>query len=141
MGVFTALLSERVTERAGRWLPLLLLAGLGSVEYWRRSGDLRPYLCVQYFPLAALPCLLVWRPARYPANAGWWWLLGLYAAAKGFEMLDGAVFERSGGLISGHPLKHVAASLALVAAFRMIARRGTFPAAAESRITEDRSRR
>lgn len=139
MGVFTAMLSERLSARAGRWLPWLLLAGIASVEYWRLTDDLRPYLYVQFFPMAALPCLLLFRPARYAVNSGWWELLGLYALAKAFELLDAALFGWTGGMASGHPLKHVAAGLALAAAFRMIERRGKGAAPAPTSSTAGRA--
>jgi hypothetical protein len=44
--------------------------GLGSVLYWHRTeqqghGDLRPYLLVQFYPILAIPLLLLLFPPRY----------------------------------------------------------------------------
>ena len=39
-----------------------------------------------------------------------WWFLGWYLVAKIFELLDQQVFEWL-GLISGHSLKHLGASI------------------------------
>ena len=42
MAFFAALLAERVSERAGNWLLMpLLAAGIGSVVYWHYTDDLR----------------------------------------------------------------------------------------------------
>jgi hypothetical protein len=40
-----------------------------------------------------------------------WWVIGFYVAAKVFEQLDATLFS-VGHFLSGHSLKHLAASLA-----------------------------
>ena len=114
--VFMALLAitigERVSVRAGRWLlaPLLVL-GAASVLYWRWSDDLRPYAVVQFFPLMALPLMLLLFPPRYTHTDGIWAMIGLYGIAKLFELFD----HQIGAVIStgGHPWKHVAGGAAM----------------------------
>ena len=43
----------------------------------------------------------------------------LYAAARGFEMLDAPIFA-AGGIVSGHTLKHLAAAAAGSLILRML---------------------
>jgi predicted membrane channel-forming protein YqfA (hemolysin III family) len=114
-----AFLAERVN---GRWagLPVLLVAlviASVSVVFWwlgERSGtgDLRAYLFVQFLPMLVVPAALVLRlqvsPGATPASA-WWTVLALYAAAKGLELADRAVFDAI-GVVSGHTLKHLLAA-------------------------------
>ena len=131
--VFMALLSAAVAERihaesgALLLLPFLLL-GILSAEVWRRGeltgiGDLRFYLLVQFYPMLAIPLMMALFPARYTRTKDMGWLLVWYAAAKALEHWDGAVFRATGGSMSGHALKHVAAALAVAVLAAMVARR------------------
>jgi hypothetical protein len=116
MALFAALLGERLHRKAGLALFVpLALAGAGSVVYWHLSeiqgaGDLRPYLFVQLFPLAAVPLLLLLFPARYTRSADLFAGLLCYVLAKGLELLDAQIYGQ-GQLVSGHTLKHLAAGL------------------------------
>jgi hypothetical protein len=116
--VITALLAlvvgDRIDPRAGAWtaLPLALL-GTASVCWWQRTvragaPDVRLYAFVQYYSLAALPLVLVLRPAGAIRTRDLAWVLALYAAAKVCELLDRQVFALL-GVVSGHTLKHVLA--------------------------------
>jgi hypothetical protein len=129
MGLLAAVLNDRIGRRAGTiWLGPMLLFGIFSVAYWHftelnGSGDLRPYAIVQYCSLAALLLLVVLFPARYTHSG---WLLaggGAYVIAKGFEALDRPIFSFIG--ISGHTLKHLAASIAAFCIACMLRDRGT----------------
>jgi hypothetical protein len=115
MGLLTAVFAERVNRSVARalFVPLLVIGG-GSVAYWywselRGAGDLRPYLLVQFGSLAVVVVLLVLYAARY--RGGGYLIVGLlaYAAAKVFELADGAVFAL-GRIVSGHTLKHLVAA-------------------------------
>jgi hypothetical protein len=111
--VFTTLLAvviaDRLGARAGRvLLPPLLVAGVGSVVYWARVDDLRPYGLVQFFPMLAIPFLLLAFPSARGGDAALWWAGAAYAASKVTEHFDAAIFA-AGGLVSGHTLKHVLA--------------------------------
>lgn len=124
MGFFCAMIGERISREAARRLLWPLVAyGVASVGYWRwtelvGAGDLRPYALVQFFPLLAVPLMLVLFPARY-SGAGWLVAcLLLYALAKLLELADQPVFDRLG--VSGHTLKHLAAAAATWAVLRML---------------------
>jgi len=91
--VFMTLLTWIVMEgRARRWelavVVALVVAGIGSVLWWRVSGDLRPYALVQFGPaLVLLPTL-----RRSQASRWLWAILGCYALAKAAEMWDYQVY-------------------------------------------------
>lgn len=112
VSLVAATAGERLSRRAGRALfPLLLAAGVGSVVYWdwtegRGAGDLRPYILVQFYSVAALLLLAVAFRSSYTRGP---WLLavvGCYAGAKVLELLDAEVYA-AGAIASGHTLKHL----------------------------------
>lgn len=116
---FTAIIMERVSLKAGRFLlwPLLIL-GILTVLYWvwtenRGNGDLRPYAFIQYYPILAVPLLIALFPARYTGTPYLLAVVGLYGTAKIFELNDWAVFSAL-GWISGHTIKHYLAAAAIV---------------------------
>lgn len=120
MAWFAAIVSERVSPRAGlRVLPLLLAAGIGSAVYWGWSeaqgkGDLRPYLAMQLLPILLIPQLLAGWPPRYSNGRLILAVVGLYLLALVFELGDQWVFEVAGGFVSGHSIKHGVAALAVL---------------------------
>jgi hypothetical protein len=128
MGLLAALVTERVDPAWGRRLLWPLVGvGLASVLYWYVSerigvGDLRPYLLVQFYPLMALPLLLLLFPARYTGSSLYLAALGAYLLAKVAEVRDGA-FYALGGVVSGHTLKHLLAAAGIGAIAWMLHRR------------------
>lgn len=129
MGIFAAVINERVHRPAGVLLlaPFLVLGAL-SVEVWRRGeltgvGDLRFYALVQFYPILAIPVMLWLFPARYTHSNALWWLVFWYCVAKLLEEGDRAVLTLTGGFMSGHALKHVAAAYAVFTVCRMLAQR------------------
>jgi hypothetical protein len=129
MSLLAAMIAERIDVRAGlSLLGPLLLAGLGSVFYWhwtelRGAGDLRPYAAVQFFPLLAIPLVLLLFPPRYTGAGGLWMALAWYGLAKLFEDLDGQIWTLSAHTVSGHTLKHLAAAASPWVVLRMLRRR------------------
>ena len=130
--VFTSLLSvtiaERIDLRLGQMLfaPLLAL-GLASVVYWhltelRGSGDLRVYLDVQYFSVAAVPLLGLLFPSRYTHANEIHLVVAIYLLAKLFELADGPVYSL-GHVLSGHTVKHILAAWACSRILAMLRRR------------------
>ena len=125
MSLFAVIIAERISLTAGRrLLPILLLAGAGSVVYWlvgelSGAGDLRLYALVQFFPLVAIPLILLLFPPRYTRGADLIGALGWYGLAKLFEALDAQIFA-VGGVVSGHTLKHLASAMAMYWILRMV---------------------
>lgn len=127
MGIFSAVVADRIDRRAGLLLlPVLLIAGVGSVLYWHFTelaghGDLRPYGITQFFPMVVIPLIVyLFRPGRYTDGQSIAWIFGFYVLAKVFEVLDHQVFNVLGGLVSGHSLKHLAAAMASYVLLRMV---------------------
>jgi hypothetical protein len=113
-GVLGLAAAHRVSARAGQWLwPIALACGVLSVAWSRGTGSLTPYLVVQFGGIA-LVAGLAWLPA-HGRGPNWAAMIAAYALAKAFETADHQVFELTGGIVSGHTLKHVLASLAMLA--------------------------
>jgi hypothetical protein len=134
MAFFAIALAERVHRGAAvLFVPLVLLGG-ASVVYWHLSeahggGDLRVYLFVQFYPLLALPLILLLFPPRYTRGADLVAALLCYLLAKALELLDVEVYAR-GHLVSGHTLKHLVAGLSAWWLLDMVRRRRPVGAAA-----------
>ncbi len=121
MGLFIALLSEqfgRVFERYCLFPALIM--GVFSVAYWHYSGDLRPYLLVQFTPLLVIPFIVLLFPPRNSHRSYLLYALLFYLAAKLCEFFDGAIYQLSGHLFSGHTLKHLLAAGAVMMILRMV---------------------
>ncbi|MDR1702403.1 MAG: ceramidase [Sporomusaceae bacterium] len=113
--------AERLGAKFGRWLFLpLVVSGALSVCYWWVSekyglGDLRPYILVQYLPMALIPLLVLLFPQTARQNRQYWLLLVGYIAAKGFELNDELIFNLTNHTFSGHTLKHLVAAAGILA--------------------------
>lgn len=120
MGFFAACVGERIGLRAGRLLlwPLVFI-GLASVFYWQWTGDLRPYVLVQFYPLLAIPLAMALFKPRYTRGRDILIALALYLAAKFCESYDGAIYARL-SFVSGHTIKHLVAALASFILLRML---------------------
>jgi hypothetical protein len=126
---FTAIVATVLVERIGRsagltLLPLLLIAGIGSVLYWhstevRRVGDLRPYVMVQFFPVVIIPLIMLLFPPQYTRGGDLVGVAVLYGVAKALEMADAKVYA-VGHIVGGHALKHLAAAAAAALIIRML---------------------
>lgn len=135
MGLFSAMIAERVSRRAGMLLlgPLLAL-GVASVLVWyvgerAGAGDLRLYGLVQFYPILALVLMLVLFRPRY-THAGYLWLtIASYAAAKLAELLDRPIYAAT-RVASGHNIKHCLSALAVAWVAVMLHRRSPIPQAA-----------
>jgi hypothetical protein len=119
MGFLSAVIGECIDVKAGALLlfPLVIL-GIFSVLYWYYTelnghGDLRLYGFVQFYPMVAIPLVLVIFPS--PAKNSDWrflmWVVIWYVIAKVLERFDAAIYATT-GFISGHSLKHIAAAVA-----------------------------
>jgi len=115
---FMCLLCALITERSrvapgATLLVVLAILGAASVLYWRAFDDLRPYALVQFGSLAAILVICAWLPARF--SQGWmvFAVAGVYALAKWCELRDPAIYQATGGSLSGHTLKHLLSAAAI----------------------------
>jgi len=127
--VLALVLADRVDPAYARraLLPLTAVA-FASLLWWTASEaigreDVRLYFMIRVLLAVATLLLVVFRRGRY-SGSGW-----LYAALAGegamvaFERFDRPVYAATGGLASGHNLKHVVAGVALVCIFTWLCRR------------------
>jgi hypothetical protein len=123
-----AMITERVHIRTGLLLlPVLLIVGVASVLQWyaselRGAGDLRFYAAVQVCSTLVLLIVLLF-PARYTRGSDVAIVVAFYVLAKLCELLDKLIFRLDGGIVSGHTLKHLAASAAGYWLLRMLQKR------------------
>ena len=114
MGFFTALLVEHLEgtarELARRLLAPLIAVSAAAIWWWHESGDLSLWVWVQAAPMLAVVLVLALLPGRYTHRRYLAYALACYAAAKFFELGDLQLMQWTGGLMSGHTLKHVAAA-------------------------------
>jgi hypothetical protein len=128
MSFFTIILAERLSLKFAKiiFLPLIV-AGVLSIVYWHYSelageGDLRPYGLVQFLPMLMIPMILLMFDAKFTHDRAIWWFLGWYLVAKVLEIFDGQIYEWL-PLISGHSLKHLAASIGCLVFLRYLQNR------------------
>jgi hypothetical protein len=105
--------ADRASIRAGVMLSgLVLVLGPLSVWVWSMSGNLLPWLILQFGGMALILWLAISQPLQGALAVRWGVVILIYAAAKVLELADHAVYEFTSQLISGHSLKHVVASFA-----------------------------
>jgi len=119
MALFSMVVRDRISEPFGDGLlGPLVLAGVASVGYWYWSelqgrGDLRAYGVIQFLPMLLMPLMLMLCAGK-GLNTPWLWgTLGTYALSKVAEHFDQVIYDTT-GLVSGHSIKHVLGSLAVL---------------------------
>jgi hypothetical protein len=118
MSFFAFIIYDRVKRKAGYNAFIFLnVLGILSVLYWSYTqqagkGDLRWYALVQFFPIIAIPLILILY--KSPSNSAKQVvpMLIFFALAKFAEMLDESIYRGLGNTISGHSLKHILMALA-----------------------------
>ncbi|MEO7650009.1 MAG: hypothetical protein ABIZ80_06045, partial [Bryobacteraceae bacterium] len=83
------------------------------------ADDLRLYALVQFYPMLAVPLMLLLFPPRYTGVAGVWGMIGFYVLAKVLELTDPQIW-RSAFPLSGHSWKHAVGAVAMLCYVRMI---------------------
>lgn len=121
MGFYVALMSEHVRP----WLEKALLApalvlGLSIVIHWYWVDDLRLYFVLQGVVFSSGFLAVIGFESPYGRRDFVYTALGFYVLAIIFERLDRAVFDVTGGVISGHTVKHLLAGLAAYWIYRML---------------------
>jgi hypothetical protein len=126
MSVLAAVVSERISPKAGMLLlaPLVLI-GAASVWYWRWSAvrgaeNLNPYGAVQFGSVLVILATITLFPPRYTRTGDFVGAAVLYALAKVAEQFDAAIFKATGGIMSGHTMKHLVAAAAVYWLLRML---------------------
>jgi hypothetical protein len=90
---------------------VLNVVGVLSVVYWIATentgrGDLRSYAMVQFFPVVAIPIVLILYKPAFPTVKEIMAVFAFFAIAKLAEQWDQQIFEVSAYTLSGHSLKH-----------------------------------
>lgn len=121
-GLVSAALAERLNAPLGlRALWPLLALGAGTVIYWYATermgrGNIIPYAAYQGWSILVIVLLIALFPARrYDHGHLLIWAAAWYGLAKVFETYDLGVYRLTGGLLSGHTIKHLLAAGAVFA--------------------------
>jgi hypothetical protein len=134
MALFAMVIRDRLSGRLGeRLLWPLIAAGIASIAYWHWTetlgrGDLRVYGLVQFLPMLLIPLMLLVSPGQGLRSSWLWATLAIYGLSKVTEYFDHGILE-STGLLSGHTIKHLLASLAVLCAVLAMLRTRPSPAA------------
>jgi hypothetical protein len=128
MGFFTALLVEHLhgaaSRVAHRLLVPLVIFSAGAIWWWHASGDLSLWVWVQAAPMLAVVLVLTLLPGRYTHRRYLAYAFACYAAAKLFEVGDMQLMRWTGGLMSGHAIKHLVAAAGVCCFYVMLRKRG-----------------
>jgi hypothetical protein len=136
-GVLGLAAAERVSQRAAPWVwGSVLATGMLAIMLNFAAGVVAPWAVVQFGGMG----VVLWAAAQRTLSdaAGrslgirWTVLIVIYIVAKLLELGDEAVFHATQETISGHSLKHIAASLAalpVIHALRHNAKQGDAAAA------------
>jgi len=128
MALFSAILGENISVRAGRIsLWLLLAAGIVSVSYWHVTeqaghGDLRLYAMIQFLPLVLIPVIMLLFKSPFASNRVLLWMLMAYMLAKFAELYDYEIYHAL-VVLSGHTLKHLFAAVGISCYYLALKRR------------------
>ena len=120
MALSAAIVADRIHRALGLKivLPVLLALGIASLIYWSVTeaagrGDLRFYGLVQFLPIVLIPIICWLFPqARYTKGRYIAGMILCYGLAKLCEHFDFQIYDLIGEWLSGHTLKHLAASAA-----------------------------
>ena len=124
LGFIGALLVDRFGSKMVGVLPLLMALGMGSVVQWGLSeqhgqGDLRWYALYQGMVMIFAAELMLMFPSREIGVREFAIAAIANVAAKIFELLDVPIYQL-GGIVSGHTLKHLSASLGFIPLVMMV---------------------
>lgn len=112
-GLMGLAIAGRISHRAGAWAAgAVLIFGPLSVWLWLASGNVLPWLVIQFGGMAVILWMAFIKPMRGALPVRWGVVIAVYATAKFFELADHQIYALTEQAISGHSLKHVAASFA-----------------------------
>ncbi len=120
MALLAGFVADRIHARIGVAvvLPILLVAGVASVTYWRLGdaagvGDLRFYYLVQVLAMLLIPLVAVLFAGRVTSGRYVLYMALCYGIALVGEFWDHWIYAALGQTVSGHTLKHLAAAAAI----------------------------
>lgn len=105
--------ADRIGERAGQavgWAVLVL--GPAAVGVSAVTGNVLPWALVQFGGVAVVVVLMFFKPVPGALGVSIGWTIALYGLAKVAELFDAQIYALTEGVLSGHSLKHLVASLA-----------------------------
>lgn len=112
-GLLGLAVAGRITHRAGACVAAaVLLLGPLSVWFWLASGNVLPWLVLQFGGMALILWMAFIEPLVSALAVRWGTVVAVYAIAKLLEVADHQVYELTSHGISGHTLKHLVASFA-----------------------------
>lgn len=113
MSLVSIIISEFFKSKLGiKLLFPLIIVGFLSILHWWVYDDLRFYSLVQFYPMFAIPVVLICFKSKYNMTLGYWLLLIAYIIAKFCEIFDKEIFSLF-SVISGHTLKHIISAIGL----------------------------
>ncbi|PCJ28291.1 MAG: alkaline phytoceramidase [Flavobacteriales bacterium] len=127
---FATIIYDYVDKRVGSWaFYTLLVVGIYSIFYWyyteiTGAGDLRLYAFIQFFPILAVPLILIFYKNSQLYTKQLLYVFGAYALAKICEHYDAYIFEYF-RVISGHTIKHLLSAVAVYFIFLIYKKRMT----------------
>lgn len=111
LSFFTFIIYDVVGKKLayGLFAPLVLI-GVLSVIYWYWTeisgiGDLRAYILVQFFPVIAIPLIIILYKKKINYMKEIYFIFGFFFLAKITEALDEEIYNVL-IVVSGHNLKH-----------------------------------
>ena len=129
--VFMPLLAATLAERlCWRWqfpLPALAVIGVASVLYWKFSGNILPYFVAEFGSILLILLTVLLFSSPWSGRGLIFAVMASYALAFLCERGDKLIFQWTGGVISGHTCKHLAAALAFCLLARMLRRQQRLP--------------
>jgi hypothetical protein len=112
-GLLGMAVADRISLRGGVvTVAATLLTGPVAVLVWYLGGNLLPWVVLQGGGMLLVLVLALRKPVPGSWGLPLMAVVALYLLAKLLELGDHTVFGWTGGLVSGHSLKHVAAALA-----------------------------
>jgi hypothetical protein len=127
-GLVAGTLADRAELRHGNAVFVALaMVATGSVIGWSMTRNLTPYLVVQVGFIAVAVTATALLPSRYSHGNMFYAAAALYGLAFLLERFDWEVKALTGGVVSGHTLKHLAAAAAVFVIYLMLKRRSPQP--------------
>jgi hypothetical protein len=129
MSFFTFLIYDLIDRQKGYNAFIILnLLGITSVLYWylgerQGSGDLRWYAMVQFFPVIAIPVILILYKSSFNHYKEVVPVFLFFGLAKLAESFDEEIYHLLNNIISGHSLKHLFMAAVEYKLVRLMARR------------------